>query len=261
VALSLGFRSFDHPACRRLGLLLWPLIVAFIAWRLSGVALVGVLAGLLWFFLPWLELILRVRHMVLPEERALRRKSPPAADFFPALRELTDDIEELGFEHVDDLGREWDDVTQFVRLFHNRSERTRAAICLVEQANMVFFYVALCSRDEFGVSWQTWNYPFSYDLKLAPLWQVNRRHPDCTFSELLGSHREFLEEHGIETGQLVLFEAEALSEEMQREQRDQLAHNLASGVIARGKDGAIRYTWRGLFFIWWQFIRDLVRFT
>ena len=38
-------------------------------------------------------------------------------------------------------------------------------------------------------------------------------------------------------------------------------HNLAMGVLKKTSEGQIRYSWRGMLFIWFQFLRDLVRLS
>jgi hypothetical protein len=43
--------------------------------------------------------------------------------------------------------------------------------------------------------------------------------------------------------------------------RAQIAHNLAIGVLKMDAGGAVRYSWRGMMFIWLQFLRDLVRLS
>jgi len=48
--------------------------------------------------------------------------------------------------------------------------------------------------------------------------------------------------------------------EIEEEMREQLEHNLASGLLKR--DGElIRYSVRGMFFLWFQFLRDFVRMS
>ena len=48
---------------------------------------------------------------------------------------------------------------------------------------------------------------------------------------------------------------------MQSEMRDQLLHNIHLGVLERDGEKFIRYTRRGMFFLWFQFLRDLVRLS
>ena len=47
--------------------------------------------------------------------------------------------------------------------------------------------------------------------------------------------------------------------EIEGEMRSQIDHNLAKGIIQLTGDGHFRYSFRGLFFLWRQIIKDLVR--
>ena len=52
-----------------------------------------------------------------------------------------------------------------------------------------------------------------------------------------------------------------MQDEVQKDLRAQVAHNLAAGVLQPVGETEVRYSWRGLLFLWFQFLRDLVRFT
>ncbi|MDB4491807.1 hypothetical protein N9260_02190, partial [bacterium] len=72
--------------------------------ELSGSWVVGCLDIALWFCLPWIELLTRVRQMDLPIEKPLRRRIPPE-DAYPFLAASASEIEKVGaFEHIDDWG-------------------------------------------------------------------------------------------------------------------------------------------------------------
>ena len=74
-------------------------------------------------------------------------------------------------------------------------------------------------------------------------------------------HREFLRRNGVIAEDLAPFEPDALQVAIQNDMRAQIAHNVAVGVLKEAGEGAVRYSWRGLLFIWFQFLRDLVRFS
>jgi hypothetical protein len=219
----------------------------------------GVLFASFWLVWPWYELITRVRKIKMPADKTLRHKTPPHREFFPALSDLTGEIEGEGYEHLEDLGRDWDETQQFFRIFHKNDERAQAVICLIEQENYAFYYIRLISRAQDGTVWTTWNYPFSLNLKVAPEWRMNRESGDKTFIQLLDSHRACLERNGVRTENLLETNPLELAGQLQSEQQAQIAHNVTAGILAKGKDGEIRYTWRGLLFIWLQFLRDFVR--
>ena len=52
---------------------------------------------------------------------------------------------------------------------------------------------------------------------------------------------------------------EQIQQEMENDLRDQIAHNLAEGVLTQTAAGEIKYSWRGMVYLWCQFLLDLVR--
>lgn len=259
--LSLALRTTRSMLMQKLAVIGFLATSFLIGWLSSDSIVLGILFASFWLVWPWYELITRVRKIAMPVDNSLRHKAPPHREFFPALDDLTSEIELEGFEHLEDLGREWDETRQFFRIFHKADERIQAAICLVEQEHFPFYYLRLISRADDGTIYTTWNYPFSLILKLSPEWRMNRESGEKSFLQLLDSHRAFLEKHGVQTTDLRNSEPEQLADQFQSEQRAQIAHNLTSGILQKSEDGAIRYTWRGLFYIWLQLLRDFVRFN
>jgi len=79
-----------------------------------GLARCGELAPL-----PWLEST-RIRALRLRKEKQLRPKTPPSYDTFPALSEITREIEDEGFVHVGDAGWDWEIIANFSDCFTRR---------------------------------------------------------------------------------------------------------------------------------------------
>lgn len=260
-ALSMGLRSFDHVLPQKLGALGIFATLFLAGFLLSGYWAVGALCALSWLLLPWLEILTRIRRMRLPMEKNLRQRPPPSSEIFPALHEITGEVEEEGFEHIEDAGWDWEDYQQFFRLFYKETDRAQAAICLVDQNDMAFYYLSISSRAKDGQIWTTWNYPFSYSLKLAPTLRINRLRNDQSFLQVCESHKDFLRRNNIGPGDLEELEPSEIQEEIQKDLRAQITHNIANGVLTQTAEGQIRYSWRGLFFIWFQFLRDLVRLS
>jgi hypothetical protein len=259
--LSMALRTVHHPVTQKLGAF-GVLVTSFlIGWLTTGYVLVGFFCASTWLLLPWLEILTRVRRLTLPTEKKLRHKHPPNDEEFPALDGLTEEIEGEGFVQKDDTGWDWQDYAQFFRLFYKDSERAQAAICLIDQHDVAFYYLSISSRGKDGRIWTTWNYPFSYSLKLAPQWKVNRVNSDQSFLELYQNHRDFLRRNGITSDDVEPLDPEQLPIEIQKDLSTQIQHNLAVGVLMPAGDGSVRYSWRGLFFIWFQFLRDLVRLS
>ena len=39
----------------------------------------------------------------------------------------------------------------------------------------------------------------------------------------------------------------------------QVEHNLSRGLLEREGEGTFRYSWKGLFFLWWQLLKEIAR--
>ena len=50
-----------------------------------------------------------------------------------------------------------------------------------------------------------------------------------------------------------------IQEEIENDLRDQIAHNIQTGVLMQTPGGEIKYSWRGMIYLWCQFLLDLVR--
>lgn len=243
------------------------------AYFLIGSHIAGAAAASLWFFLPLLEIFTRIRKLRMPIKKQLQHRPPPSTHDFPQLHEFTSDIEEEGFEYVDDLGWEWDGIDQFFRVFYHPEERTQAAICLNRQQHVIFAFISVTSRATDGRVYRTWNFPFSYTMKIAPEVRTKRAVAAHTFFQLLEEHRGHLQTLAVESGDLVKIDLDADSAEengralieaqMEEDTRRQIEHNLERGLIAMttGDDSTFRYSWRGLFFLWGQFVKDMVKLS
>jgi len=258
-ALSMALRSFQSLAFFRIGTIGF-IATSFLAgWLLGGSMALGAFFASTWFLLPWLDILTRVRRLRLPLDRQLEKCPPPPASRFPDFSALSDEMESLGFDYVDDVDWNHDDTRHFYRLFHNSEKRTSASICLLEQDKFSFFYAAFTSRAADGRLFMTWNYPFSYGMHLLPQMVMNTVDEELSVEELALSHGDFLgKQKSIE---LLPVKAEGLRAEIERELRTQLEHNIARGILVRDKNEMIRYSVRGMFFLWGQFLREFVRFS
>jgi hypothetical protein len=99
--VQLGGVVFEHGRERArggAGLGLLVLGATFLAFYFfTDSVAIGVVGGLLWFLLPWVELLTRIRRLRLPIGKVLEREAPPGHTRFPELTELTDEIEAEGF--------------------------------------------------------------------------------------------------------------------------------------------------------------------
>jgi hypothetical protein len=257
--LSVALRSFESQALFRIGTLGFVATSFLAGWLLGGSLILGAVFASTWFLLPWLEILTRVRRLRLPLHRALQKCPPPPHNKFPDLSSLSDEIESIGFEHVDDVDWSHGETRHFYRLFYDAKNMVTASICLLEQDRFSFFYVTFTSRSKNGRLFLTWNYPFSYGMHLHPHTTVNKVDEETGVEELALSHMSFLSSHA--SVEFAPLDADGIRSEIENELRTQLEHNIARGILVRGHDQMIRYSVRGMFFLWGQFLREFVRFS
>lgn len=259
--LAAALRSFRQPVLFTLGTL-GMVATSFLAgWILGGSLVLGTVFALSWFLLPWVEILTRVRKLRLPIDRQLEACTPPARSEFPDFSELSEEIESAGFEYCEDVRWQHEGIRQFYRFYYRAESRTAGTICLIEQGPIAFYYVAMSSRTADGQVFLTWNYPFSYGLHLPPKFSVNRASGDLSVSGLAAAHSAFLEKAAVGVEGLLPRTAENIRMDVQSELREQLDHNLNCGLLKRDGGEMIRYSARGMFFLWLEFLRDFVRIS
>jgi hypothetical protein len=259
--LAAALRSFGHPVMVRLGAI-GMVVTSFLAgWLLGGSVALGCVFASTWFLLPWLEILTRVRRLRMPIDRRLELTPPPARSVFPMFSDLTEEMESDHFVYVEDVGWSHDETRQFIRIFQKPESRTLGAICLIEQNEIAFYYVSLTSRTKDGRVFMTWNYPFAYGLRIPPNIVLNRVAGEGSFGDLAAEHTEFLSRSGVDFVDLREPSSETARVEIQTELRQQLDHNIACGLLKRDGADMIRYSVRGMFFLWFQFLRDFVRIS
>lgn len=258
--LSLGLRSSRRAMPRKLGALGFLVAGFALFYFLFDCWWCGMLGIIPWFLLPWIELLTRIRRMRLPMQNSLRHRTPPDPAFFPHASEAESAMEEAGFDHVDDCGWEWSGMQQYFKLHWNPEERAESAICLCEQEEVAFAFITVTSRDAEGRIWRTTNYPFSPTLKCSP--KVKWNHVPCErncFHQILKDHHDFLAKMKVNRESMQIPDPEEMEEAIEAEMRNQILHNLEAGIIRPCGEHHFEYSVRGLFFLWGQFIKDMVR--
>ncbi len=260
LVLAVAFRTAKTQLIRKVGALTFLVASFFLFYFVSGSILIGLVGAAIWFLLPWIELLTRIRRMRLPLNNRLRHREVPNPSFFPNASEAASAMEEAGFEHVSDCGWEWAGMQQFFRIFWHPEERAVAAVCLCEQSDVAFAFVSITSQDAAGNIWRTTNFPFAPTLRCPP--HVKWNHVPCErscFHEILADHRGYLARVKVPPDRLRIPDPEEIEDSIEKEMRQQVDHNLASGIIRLTGDGHFRYSKRGLLFLWGQFVKDMVR--
>lgn len=261
VVLAFALRSSRNGCIRKLGALMFLAATFVLFWRVFGSLWAGAFGAMLWFFLPWVELLTRIRRLRMPVENRLQRKPIPNPSFFPNAAEAGAAMEEEGFEHISDCGWEWDGMRQSFRLYWHPEERAIASLCLCEQSYVAFAFISITSEDAEGRTWRTTNFPFAPTLRCPP--GVRWNHVPCNkncFHQILADHRAYLARSGVDASRLRVPDPEMIETTIETEMRKQVDHNLATGIIRATGDGHFVYSKRGLLFLWGQFLKDMVRF-
>ena len=261
LVLTAACFQFAHPIMRRLGLLSVAVTVFTAGYLLVGHLWGGIAGVAALLLLPWVEILLRIRKLRLPLRKQLRQVAPPSREMFPDLAEITDTIEGARFEHAADLGWEMDGYRQFLRLFANPEKREEAAITYVEQNQIGFHFASVTSRAADGSVYITWNCPVPSSLKTLPNVHLHRMSGEAHFGELLAAHDAFLAQRGLERETLQAVMPDSVRLSVERDMESQMQHNLREGLLEREGEEHGRYSWRGMLFLWWQVMRDIVRLS
>jgi len=260
ILLAVALRSCRKVFPRKLGGLTFLGASFCLFFFVTGSLWGGGFGVVIWFFMPWLELLTRIRRLRLPIDNRLRPRVAPNPAFFPNAEEAASAMEEAGFEHTEDCGWEWGGMQQYFRLFWNPEERAVASVCLCEQSEVAFSFISVTSRGEQGQLWRTTNFPFSPTFVYPP--DVRWNHVPCErncFHQILRDHQEFLHRAKVDPDDLRIPDPEELIGEIEAEMRHCIDHNLKLGIIRPAGDGFFEYSPRGLFFLWKQYLKDMVR--
>ncbi|MFK7910640.1 MAG: hypothetical protein AB8F34_08555 [Akkermansiaceae bacterium] len=260
VVFCYALRACRTAWLRKMGALLMLLASGLCIYFITESILWGIVAMAAWFLLPWVELLTRIRKMRMPVENKLENRFTTNLEAFPSAPRHLHNLEIAGYEHIRNCGWNMGGMEQVYQLFWNAETRTVVTLCLCEQSNVTFSYLTITSRDITDGVWRTTNFPFSPTLKPNPgiHWNQISCSNECVI-KLIKSHCHFLLKQGFVDDDLAIPDPDNLEEEIEHEIKRQIDHNLQQGVISLTGDGHFRYTARGLFFLWRQFVRDMIR--
>lgn len=255
-----ALRSCRTLTLRKMGALTF-LVASFLTFFFfCGSICVGFLGVALWFFLPWVDLLTRTRRLRLPLNTRLNLTKLPSEAHFPNAARLISEIEEAEFDHVTDIGWNWTGMKQHFRFFWHPEIKAVAAVCLCEQEQVAFAFVTLCSTTVEGRTIHTTNYPFSPTLKHPP--ESHWLHLPCEknrFEMIYHEHEKHLARLKLAPADLLIPDPDELIGKVEGEMREQIDHNLECGLIRLTEDGHFRYSTKGLFFLWFQSVKDMIR--
>lgn len=260
IVFGFALRSCKTSQLRKLGALIMLIASGLCFYFISGSIITGVLAALAWFLLPWVELLTRVRKLRMPLKNQLKGGFTIKTGNFGDAPKYARVLENNGFEHIETCGWNIGGMDQVYQLYWNAETKSVANLSLCEQSLITFSYLSISSKDITNGIWRTTNFPFSPTLKPRPdiHWnQISCAH-DCA-NKLINHHNNFLSKQGFMDNDLCIPDPDQLKREIEDELQSQIQHNLEYGIIETTDDDHFRYTLRGLFYLWKQFVKDMVR--
>src|SRR5204862_1448113 len=93
----------------------------------------------------------------------------------------------------------------------------------------------------------------------SPTFRLTRQPPDRSFWQLYQSHRKFLRRNRVDPAEIEPLDETQIQTDIEKDLRDQIAHNIHKGVLKQTATGDVKYSWRGMIYLWCQFLVDLVR--
>ncbi|MEQ1748857.1 MAG: hypothetical protein ABL974_05510 [Prosthecobacter sp.] len=259
VVFAVACRTFENRYVHKFGWLALLTASYLGGYFLTGSHAAGACGIALWFMLPWVEIVGRVRKLRFPLKSEVKNRFPPSRELFPDLDTLSREIEDQGFERADDTGWKWSETDHFMRLFYHAEQRTQAAIALAQQEGFAFSYVSLTSRTKGGLIYTTTNYPFPPTMQFSPSHRMNRYAYAQSMEDLVACHTEFLQSQAVESSDLISVDTEQLPAYIERDMSAQIDHNITVGLIELIGEGEFRYSWRGCFYLWFEVVKDMVR--
>ncbi|MGJ8694926.1 MAG: hypothetical protein ACSHYF_01290 [Verrucomicrobiaceae bacterium] len=260
VIVGIALRSCRTLLLRKLGALVFLIATALAFSFICGCWWSGIIGIGLWFLFPWFDILTRIRQLRLPLNNRLSYKTPPSEDYFPNASRMISEIEEAGFEHVIDSGWNWAGMQQYFRIYWNPELKAVASVCLCEHESVAFAFATISAHSDEGLAIHTTNYPFSPTLKHPP----NSRwdHLPCEknrFPMVFHDHEKHLARLKIGPDCLLMPDPDEVVSRIENEMRNQIDHNVDRGLITLTGDGHFRYSVRGLFFLWKQSVKDMIR--
>ena len=97
-------------------------------------------------------------------------------------------------------------------------------------------------------------------MKSLPDVTLRREADVVSFDELLGIHQNWMEGLGYQAEDFTDENPEEFPQMIEEEVVRQIRYNMESGLVSEGEaENTVRYSWRGLFYIYFQLVKDMVR--
>lgn len=260
ITLAIGLRMARGRITKKLGAFSFLVAMGYLGYVLTHHWVGAVLSIMLCALLPLIFIYLRrskETYHLQPKPLSSFRKIDDT--FFPHASRYRAQLEDLGFDEVDENSWEWLNSHQHHRFLWHPEHCAIASVCLCEQQKVAFSYIILYSELADGTTIKTTNYPFSSPLIHPPNSHWN--HVPCEekdISAILESHQKQIDKHNTTPCTLLLPDPEEVSDKWVSELTHQTEYNLARKLI-KGEENKFRYTPKGYLYLWRQALKDFIR--
>lgn len=258
--VAIGLRINKSRVAKKLGALVFLLAMGYLGFALTGGWVGALVSGGIWFLLPLVEIFFKRGKEKYPFTPTPLPSLPEVDEsFFPHASSYRAQLEELGFDAIDNLSWHWLEAHQHHRFYWNPELNTIASVCLCELEKIAFTFVIFHSELADGTVLKTTNYPFSSPLLHPP--KTHWKHVPCEekfLPSIYKSHRSLIAEHNTSPCTLMIPDPDEVSEKWTEEYVRRTHFNKTKGLIrVSGKD--FQYTPLGYFHLWLQAVKDMIR--
>jgi len=261
IVTGMALRATKKRLFRKLGMICFMLSTSILCYALTQSFILSIASIMLWFMFPWIELLLSIRKLKFPVENKLNSETLPVENYFPEALKIKKQLQDKDFRHITDCGWKWANAHEHYSFFWHEDKKHIIAICHRIQSCITFCYLTITSLSEDGTIWKSSNFPFTTNLPHCPKIQFNHvteGNISCP-SYMIYSHDLFLYEQGQDTKELSSDIAQQIEQFFETEMQSQIDHNLSQGLIYLTGDGHFKYSFKGLFFLWRNILRDMYR--
>jgi hypothetical protein len=253
--------QLESISYRKIGMVLIWLASGMAAYFFSHSVLLACAMLAAWAFFPLWEVIFVLRQFPVPRHRELSDARAPR-DEFEELAEITENLNDAGFEQLDECRLRPARHERYYRIFVRNDGLTQATVGYIAQGAIGFHFVAFTSDGSDGRRWMTWDYPVTYGLIMPPGIAVYRALHCQDIAELHQAHLDFLAANEVRPEDLVAGEStpHAARARLEETLNQQIEYNISRGYLAPAESPepeSFCYSWRGALYVTGQVLRDL----
>ena len=260
LSVAIGLRLASSRVAKKLGALVFILTMGFLGFALFQHWISALLASAIWFVIPLLLILWNRRGKLYPlVPTPLVHQNMAAPSFFPHASSYQAQLEDLGFEEIDQASWKWLESEQTHLFFWHPEFYTVASICLCEREKIAFSYIIFYSQFKSGTTVKTTNYPFTSYL-LQPHHSIWKHVPceEKSIPRILENHRATLAQHNTSPCSLLIPDPDQIEQHWKDELSSLVSYNLEKGLIS-AHGSSFRYKLKGYLYLWAQAVKDIIR--